>query len=145
MSKNAELYETDFYGWTQDTARKICVGQFAEIDRDALAQEITNLGSSEEDRLERWFTLYLMHRLKWDYQPVMRSRSWTLSIRNHQNQARKWFRRNPSLKPHVQRLWEDAYESARLEALIETGLDEQTMPEQNPYPLGECFPEMVTP
>jgi hypothetical protein len=40
MSTNAELYEQDFYAWTRTTAELIRAGKWADLDREALAEEI---------------------------------------------------------------------------------------------------------
>ena len=39
------------------------------------------MGEEEYDKLESALRVLMLHLLKWDHQPDMRSRSWTLSIR----------------------------------------------------------------
>ena len=137
-------YQTDFYGWALETAEKIRAGSFAEIDREAVAEEIESLGRSERYELGRHMELYLMHRLKWDYQPERRSRSWTLTMEEQRRQVLKIVRENPSLKPFLEELFSDAYVSARVHALIETDLSETMMPQENTtYLLADCFPGIV--
>jgi hypothetical protein len=46
------LYEQDFALWLEDTASKIGAGQFTEIDKEILAEEIEALGRSEKQELE---------------------------------------------------------------------------------------------
>ncbi len=54
------------------------------------------------------------------------------------------FSKNPSLQPHVEELYAEAYETARVDALNETGLEDSAIPEQCPFPLQVCFPEFVS-
>ena len=38
-------YEKDYAGWAKDTARAICNGDWSEMDRAALAEELKSLGN----------------------------------------------------------------------------------------------------
>src|SRR5215510_7417093 len=51
MSTNAELYEQDFYAWTQTTAALIRAGKWYDLDPEALAEEIESLGKSQHREL----------------------------------------------------------------------------------------------
>jgi len=48
MSTNAELYEKDFYAWTQATAALIAAGKWHEIDQALLADEVAGLGRDDQ-------------------------------------------------------------------------------------------------
>src|SRR5712691_7680382 len=50
--RNRALYEQDFYAWTQTTAERIRAGQWYDLDREALAEEVESLGRSERNALE---------------------------------------------------------------------------------------------
>jgi Domain of unknown function DUF29 len=45
MSTNAELYDQDFYAWTQATTALIRAGKWHDLDREALAEEVESLGN----------------------------------------------------------------------------------------------------
>ena len=45
----ASLYETDFYAWTQEQARKLRAGE--GVDAANIAEELETLGRSEEQQL----------------------------------------------------------------------------------------------
>jgi len=47
VGSNPELYEQDFYAWTQTTAALIRVGKWDDLDREALAEEAESLGKSQ--------------------------------------------------------------------------------------------------
>ena len=75
----------------------------------------------------------MMHMLKWDYQPQRRGRSWMLSIRGQCLDLDDVLTDNPGLKPRIPEATERAYRKARVEAAKETGLHEETFPEECPY------------
>jgi hypothetical protein len=137
------LYDKDFHAWSQEQARLVRERAFDRLDIDNIAEELESLGRSEQARLARHFELYLMHRLKWEYQPEMRSRSWTLTMKEQHRQAVRLVRKNPSLKPLVRELFEDAYLSARVHALNETGIGEDEIPTECTFDVADCFPELV--
>ena len=122
-------YEQDYAGWVEDTARAIEEGRFSEIDRVALADEVRDLGKSERRELESALRVLLLHLLKQRYQPEKRTRSWEASIRVQRKHLSKFLRESPSLRPELSELVADAYDSARIEAEQETGLDLDTFPE----------------
>ena len=139
---NATLYERDFHAWSQEQARKVREGSL-DIDRENIAEELESLGKSQQSELRRHFELYLMHRLKWEYQPWYRTRSWTLTMKEQQLQAVRLVRQNPSLKPLVHQLFADAFSGARALALIETGLSEGDIPTVCTFDVIDCFPEIA--
>ena len=67
MSTNAELYEEDFYAWTQTTAALIREGKWHDLDREAVAEEIESLGKSDWRELASRIAVLLRHLLKWRY------------------------------------------------------------------------------
>jgi hypothetical protein len=65
-------YTDDYAGWIEDTACAIEAGQFSEIDRAALADEVRDLGKLERSELESALEVLIMHLLKARYQPQKR-------------------------------------------------------------------------
>ena len=53
MSTNAELYEGDFFAWTQTTAALIRAGKWYDIAPEALAEEVESLGARDHRELRR--------------------------------------------------------------------------------------------
>ena len=138
---DATLYEQDFHAWSQEQARKVREGSL-DIDREHIAEELESLGKSQQSELRRHFELYLMHRLKWEYQPERRSRSWTLTMNEQHRRAVELVRENPSLKPLVRRLFADAYIGGRVLALAETGIEKDEIPTTSTFDVSDCFPEI---
>ncbi len=58
------LYETDFYAWTQEQAELIRTGQWEKIDRSNLIEEIESLGRQQRQELRNRLSLLIGHLLK---------------------------------------------------------------------------------
>jgi hypothetical protein len=64
------------------------------------------------------------HLLKWDYQPQRRSRSWQTTIQRERLNIKKYLQDSPSLRRYLtDEYLHQVYETARLDAIGETGLD----------------------
>ena len=134
------LYRDDLYSWSLGQAaslRRMAGLRFddaPELDWHELAQEIEALGRSLEDELHARFVVLLHNLLKWQFQPGFRSRSWQSSITVHRRGIARLLRKNPGLQTRAAAELADAYVSARLRAVSETGFAETTFPERCPYP-----------
>jgi hypothetical protein len=150
MSTNAELYERDFYAWTQTTADLIRAGKWSDLDREALAEEIESLGKSQHRELGSRLDVLVLHLLKWCYQPLERSGSWRSTIRTQRRELRRLLQQNPGLRPLVPDTVADGYPDARLDAGDETGLPLAAFPEACPWTAEQVldtdfWPEADTP
>jgi hypothetical protein len=135
MSTNAELYEEDFYAWTQTTAALIRAGTWHGLDREAVAEEIESLGKSDWRELASRIAVLLRHLLKWRYQPErrQRGRSWRSTIWEQRSRLRRLLRQSPSLAPLVPLTLQEEYAEARQRASEETGLPLATFPPACPW------------
>jgi hypothetical protein len=136
-----ELYERDYYSWTDVQVRALRERKIAQLDWENLAEEVEDFGKAERHRLESHLESLLMHLLKWVYQPRRRSRSWSNSTEEHRFGVRKILRENPGLKSHLAEIFTSAYESARFGARNETGLDLTAFPESLPLDVGDPMRE----
>jgi len=123
------LHDTNFHNWLSEQTELLRSKEFDRLDMENIIEELESLGASEERALESYFIVLLMHKLKVEYQKEKHSRSWDLSIKNSTLKINRLIRKNPGLKSKLNDIFNDAYESARLEAAIETGLDEDIFPE----------------
>ena len=126
-------YERDFYSWSIEQARLLREGRHYALDRDNLAEEIEFLGREQFNKLVSALRVAMLHMLKWDHQPPLRSRSWVLSIEEQRLEIVDVLADNPGLKPRINEAIARAYRRARIEAAKETGLDEATFPGTCPY------------
>jgi Domain of unknown function DUF29 len=148
MPTNAQLYEQDFYTWTQTTAALIRAGEWQDLDPESVAEEIESLGISQEHALRSYLKQLVMHLLKWQYQPSRRrlGHSWETTIINARSEIAELVERNPGLAPHVEPLLSKAYPTARRLARVQTRLPLATFPEVCSWTLAQVldddfFPE----
>src|ERR1043165_5506946 len=94
-------YDRDFYSWSLEQARLVREGRWSAVDRENVAEEIESLGREQFSKLESAIRVLLVHMLKWDHQPELRSRSWTLSIKGQRIALDHVLDDNPGLKARV--------------------------------------------
>ncbi len=133
------LYETDFSLWTQAMAAALRSGDFSQLDIENLAEEVESLGRSDRQQLDSRLTVLLVHLLKWQFQPEMRSGSWGGTINEQRRRIRKLLKDSPSLRSFFEGLRDECYEDARVQAAIETGLTIETFPEACPFTFAEIM------
>jgi predicted DNA-binding ribbon-helix-helix protein len=126
-------YERDFYSWLIEQARHLREGRLDALDRENLAEEIESLGREQFNKLVSALRVAMLHILKWDHQPSLRSRSWVLSIDEQRVEIADVLTDDPGLKPRIAEAIARAYRRARIEAAKETGLDEAAFPAACPY------------
>lgn len=130
-------YQADFYAWTQQQAKLLRNKEIEQIDWCNVAEEIEDMGRSEKRQLESRLEILIMHLLKWQFQPNLRSRSWQLTIKEQRLRLEKLLAENPSLKSSLTDIKEKIYPLAVISAERETGLS--SFPETCPYDLTEIF------
>ena len=62
-------YETDYYAWAMETAKALRAGRIEDVDLDAAAEEIEDLGKSERRSLHSAVVQLFLQLLKSKYQP----------------------------------------------------------------------------
>ncbi len=94
-------YEQDVVAWAEEQVRLLRAGRFAELDIEHIAEEIEDVGKSEQRELESRMAVLLAHLLKWQYQPERRGNSWRRTIVGQRENVAKRLLRTPSLKPSL--------------------------------------------
>ena len=97
------------------------------------------MGRSERRELANRLEQLLLHLLKWQYQPVRRSKSWRASIRYQRLGIARLLDDNPSLRGMIPVLLENVYASAVLRAEIETNLAVAVFPTVCPYTIDQML------
>lgn len=141
MKSNSDLYEQDFFQWTQATAALIRQGKWHAVDTQNVAEELESLGKRDRRELASRLQVLVMHLLKWCYQPERRveGHSWRSTIRTQRLQLRLLLRDSPSLRPQVVSFLADVYPTARSEASDETGVQETIFPQDCPWPVDQIL------
>ncbi|MEH1814193.1 MAG: DUF29 domain-containing protein [Nostoc sp.] len=133
------LYEQDFYLWTQTIAHQLKENNFNEIDIPNLIEEIESMGRSEKRELRNRLIVLLMHLLKWQYQPEKRSESWRSTISEQRICIETLLEDSPSLQPLLAEIFEGCYQKARLKESDETGIKLNFFPQESPFTLEETL------
>lgn len=124
-------YDQDIIAWANQQATFLREGRFDLLDLEHIAEEIEDVGKSEQRELETRMAILLMHLLKWQYQPSHRGESWKRTIKEQRNMIIRRIKKTPSLKSSLSdEDWiANAWADATLSASKETGIDLTKFPE----------------
>ena len=135
-------YDTDFYLWSKEQSSLLREKEYTKLDIENLIEEIESLGRNERNRLESFLRIYFCHKLKFEYQPQKRTRSWENTLRYSLRNAIGSLKENPSLKPKVREIMHWAYDWAVLDAEKQTGILIENFPETCPWKVQEIFEDI---
>jgi Domain of unknown function DUF29 len=133
LTSLASSYDTDYVAWVEQTLVQLKAGDFDRVDWSNLLEEIEDMSRRQKDALESNLIVLLLHLLKWQYQPEMRSGSWKGSIREHRRRINKALQTSPSLRPYLLTIVDECYGEARLQAADETSLGVDRFPADCAY------------
>jgi hypothetical protein len=134
-------YETDVVLWANEQAALIRAGRFDLLDLEHIAEEIEDVGKSEQRELANRMAVLLAHLLKWQYQPNRQGNSWARTIKEQRKGVLKRIKETPSLATKMSDdewldgVWADAV----AQATHETGID--TLPEACPWDMADMLRE----
>jgi Domain of unknown function DUF29 len=118
-TKAAELYDEDFYAWTQQQAQALRMHFKGDnrLDVEHLAEEVEDLGKSDLHAVETFIENIIAHLLNLDYSGQAAPRAyWRAEIMNfRQNIERKI---SPSIRRMIARELDDLYRRARQTAAV---------------------------
>lgn len=132
-------YDTDIVAWASEQARLLRAGRFDLLDIEHIAEEIEDVGKSEQRELANRMAVLLAHLLKWQYQPERQGNSWARTIREQRRGVLNRLDETPSLKAKMtdNRWWDGVWADAVAHATSETGIG--TLPETCPWALAEIL------
>jgi Domain of unknown function DUF29 len=135
MRTNSKCYDQDFAVWIRATAALVRAGQWDDLDREVLAEELESVGKSQQQALESHLEIVLTHLLTCGYGPTLPDvrRGWRLTIREQRRRLAHLLHHNPSLRPTVPAVVTESYPHARLMALDATEEPSTTFPETCPW------------
>lgn len=139
------LYDIDFYAWTQEQAKLLRDCKWHELDLPNLIEEIESLGKQQHQELRNRLSILIGHLLKWEYQPQRRSRSWLSTIRVQRREIQQLLQENPSLKSYLQEAVLIAYQNGKDLAVGETNLPDKTFPVECAYTLEDILSDSFFP
>jgi hypothetical protein len=134
-------YEQDVVAWAQEQAALLRSGKLSAIDIEHIAEEIEDVGKSEQRELASRMAVLLAHLLKWQYQPSRQSKSWQYTIRTQRKEVLYLLNEAPSLRGKFNdAAWLDiVWSKARSQAEAETGLDIDVFPESGAWSVEEIL------
>ena len=141
----SDLHDRDFYAWANEQAALLRSGQFSAADIKNIAEEIESMGKAEKRELISRLKVLFLHLLKWRYQPVGRSVSWKLTIKEQRREVARHLADNPSLKARLPEAMADAYGDATIGAARETNMAEDTFPVDCPWSFDQIMDEAFWP
>jgi hypothetical protein len=146
VSKPLAPHDKDFYSWAMETARAIRERDFAGVEWGFVAEELEDMGRSEQRELENRLGVLLAHLLKGCYQPeLLPNKSWALTIEEQRRRIRRLLKQSPGLKPIVGESLTEAYGDARLQAARDSGLDKDRFPETCPWDFEQILEDGFSP
>jgi len=142
---SANLYDIDFYAWTQEQSALLSLGQWQSLDIDNLVEEIESLGKQQKQELRNRLSVLIGHLLKWEFQPELRGKSWRATIIEQRDRITLHLKDNSSLKSYLDEAVTDAYKLALSLVVRETPFDYPDLPADCPYAIAQIldpqFPE----
>lgn len=119
-------YDNDVVAWANEQARLLRAGRFSELDIEHIADEVEDVGKSEQRALASRMSSLLAHLLKWQFQPERRGNSWKRTIKEQRRGIASRLEDTPSLqaKNADSKWWGDVWSDAVSQAIQETGIDE---------------------
>jgi hypothetical protein len=118
MRRNTELYDHDFYAWTQETAALIAAGKWQEIDQALLADEVAGLGCDDQREVARRVQRILKELLVWWAMPGERRGNWAVTISEQRAALEAIVEDSPSLKAQLGEVLAKEYRWARSKATV---------------------------
>jgi hypothetical protein len=126
-------YDTDVVAWANEQAWLVRNKKFDLLDIEHIAEEIEDVGKSEQRELASRMAVLIAHLLKWQFQPEYQGASWERTIREQRKSLGFHIKQVPSLKSKLLNPeWQNAvWADAVTIAIRETGLD--NFPETCPW------------
>lgn len=122
MPDTATPYQTDWYAWTQDQARRLRelppAARSNGLDVENLAEEVESMGVSQRQAVRSYLEQLFIHLLKMEFHPARDAwLHWNTEIEGFRIRLSGEFDDSPSLRSHLPDLarhaWADAVRHAR--------------------------------
>ena len=132
-------YEADVAAWANEQAWLIRNKKFELLDIEHLAEEIEDVGKSEQRELASRMADLIAHLLKWQFQAERRTGSWQRTIKEQRKSLEFHIKQVPSLKSKLGNAeWLDAvWADAVTIAIRETGIED--FPDVCPWTVGNIL------
>jgi len=132
-------YEQDVVKWSEEQAALLRQRDFSHLDIEHIAEEVEDVGKSEQRELMSHMVVLLAHLLKWEYQPERRGAIWEKTIKAQRIEIAFNIKETPSLKTRLENeAWQQVvWAKAVSAAVAETDLD--IFPEESPWTMQQVL------
>jgi hypothetical protein len=148
-STPSQLYDHDYYAWVQGQVRALREHRTEDVDWENVAEEIDDLGKSEQWSLESHLEALIEHLLRLAYTPgTVRTRNdrlWTGTVKLARAKIRRRLAQSPSLRPKMIELYAVSYDNGRTRMLARIKLPENTIPDTAPWSLEQVLDDTFVP
>ena len=134
-----DLYETDFLAWTEQQARALQDGRWADIDAPNVADEIASLGAQVLREAGERVEILMSYLLKWRHLAEYRGMAWEENISRQRQELAALVEENPSMGRDRERLVARGYDGARRRLKYETYFFESDFPASCPFTVEQVF------
>ncbi|MDO4684022.1 MAG: DUF29 domain-containing protein [Lautropia sp.] len=90
-------YEQDIVAWAREQAALLRAGRVDLLDLEHIADEIEDVGKSEQRELVSRMAVLLARLFNWQYQPECRGSSWRVTIETQREDIEATLQETPSL------------------------------------------------
>jgi len=117
-------YDADIVAWANEQAALLRAKKYSQLDIEHIADEVEDVGKSEQRELKSHMAVLLAHLLKWRLQHERRGTSWQVTIRSQRKEVLRSLSDTPSLKANLddQEWWDIVWGRAVDLANRETGI-----------------------
>jgi hypothetical protein len=126
-------YEKDIVAWSKEQAALLRAGRLSALDLQHIADEVEDVGRSEQRELASRLAILLDHLLKWRHQPERGGKSQAFTIREQRRARTLHLEGVPSLRATLRdpRWFAAVWADALAQTAEETGL--ASFPEACPW------------
>jgi hypothetical protein len=134
-------YDQDVVAWANEQAALLRAGKLSAIDTLHIAEEIEDVGKSEQRELASRMAVLLAHLLKWRLQPALRGASWRHTIAVQRMDVAYLLAEAPSLRTRFEdTAWRDVVWGKAVDgASRETGIDVDVFPATCPWTMEQAL------
>ena len=148
MSTLTELYDQDFYAWTQRNANLLRQGRAAEADMEHLAEEIEEMGKEQRHALRSQLRHLLVHLLKLQFSAATLPRpGWIEEVQNARAEIADRIADNPSLRPQMPSIFAEIWSRASRQAIesLRAHGEQPAIPQSCPFTLEQALDDDFRP
>ncbi len=128
-----KLYDQDFLQWTIRNAELLRSGRLSEADIEHIAEEIEDMGKSQQRELGSRLRVLITHLLKLLVEPGSRVQGWKATVRVQRSELRRLLRQAPSLASEIPAEVGEVYSDAVARAAAGIRRPDSSFPESCPF------------